>query len=498
MLRLHRPLCSDLTFRLVHDISPDTLTEDDGSDISAKEQYILSCLSQSKQKTKPKPDRLLLKTTHQKGLAEDRLGYQQKALEKLNNVINSQYLDCQDNKTASKTQTEEVDKSPDRLVHKTLPSNRRCQNSNGFKIPKRPRKLPEIPRQTSDELPVEDKILVKNERCLADELQEALLKTENDDDDVFLPSDSIPTKQTSENSKIYPKFSGRYLQELKTLQFTNSVSKNTKPLLHSNNIYLEEDSTAVETRHLSVASSSGKDGRESDGSRRRSSSSYPGVNYLDMEVTHRGMHRFIARHKDEMDIEIGDPIHVTKTSDDLWCEGVNLKSGQQGIFPSMYATDLQFLEEETEEEDGSWRFQLRFLGSVEVNGHKGDEILCQAINKIALSRRSQKCSVPPPLCTVEISQYGIRMLDKSKTGHEDTDFTHFFALKNISFCGCHPRKNKYFAFITKHPKHYRFACHVFLGERSTRPVNDALGQAFKRFYQEYMAFTHPTEDIYME
>jgi hypothetical protein len=82
------------------------LTEDDGNDISAKEQYILSCLSQSKQKTKPKPDRLLLKTTHHKGLAEDRLGYQQKALEKLNNVINSQYLDCQDNKTASKTQTE--------------------------------------------------------------------------------------------------------------------------------------------------------------------------------------------------------------------------------------------------------------------------------------------------------------------------------------------------------------------------------------------------------
>ena len=58
------------------------------------------------------------------------------------------------------------------------------------------------------------------------------------------------------------------------------------------------------------------------GSRRRSSSSYPGVNYLDMEVTHRGMHRFIPRHKDEMDIEIGDPIHVTKTSDDLWCEGL--------------------------------------------------------------------------------------------------------------------------------------------------------------------------------
>jgi hypothetical protein len=44
----------------------------------------------------------------------------------------------------------------------------------------------------------------------------------------------------------------------------NSSAKH-KPFLNSNNISLEEDSTTVETRHLSVASSSGKDGRESDG-----------------------------------------------------------------------------------------------------------------------------------------------------------------------------------------------------------------------------------------
>ncbi|VDI63227.1 mitogen-activated protein kinase 8 interacting protein 1 [Mytilus galloprovincialis] len=496
-----------LFFRLVHDISPDNGYEDDGgSDYSAKEQYILSCLSQTKQKT---VDRCRPKNHIER--TEDKLGYQhkedilvsqQKALEKLNNVINSQYLECQENKSDARTgslTSEDLDKSIDKTIHKSLPNNRRCQSSNGFKIPKRPRKLPEIPRQANAELPVEEaKSTVTNEKCLADELQEALLKTDSaEEDDVFLPSEPTVTKQSSANDKIYPKFSRKYLEELKCSHFTNSVSKNTKPFLNSNNIYLEEDSS-VEKKHLSIASSSGRDGRDSDGSRRRSSSSYPGVNYLDMEVTHRGMHRFIPRHKDEVEIEIGDPLHVTKTSDDLWCEGVNLRSGQQGIFPSMYATDLQFLEEETEDEDGSWRFQLRFLGSVEVNSHKGDEVLCQAINKVALSRRSQKCSVPPPLCTVEISQYGIRMLDKSKTGHEDTDFTHFFALKNITYCGCHPRKDKYFAFITKHPKLYRFACHVFLGEKSTRQVNDALGQAFKRFYQEYMAFTHPTEDIYME
>jgi hypothetical protein len=40
---------------------------------------------------------------------------------------------------------------------------------------------------------------------------------------------------------------------------------------------------------------------------------------------------------------------------------------------------------------------------------------------------------------------------------------------------------RYFAFITKHPKLYRFACHVFLGEKSTRPVNDALGWVYERY-----------------
>ena len=34
------------------------------------------------------------------------------------------------------------------------------------------------------------------------------------------------------------------------------------------------------------------------------------------------------------------------------------------------------------EEDGCAKFYLRFLGSVEVNYHKGDEVLCQAINKV--------------------------------------------------------------------------------------------------------------------
>ena len=40
-----------------------------------------------------------------------------------------------------------------------------------------------------------------------------------------------------------------------------------------------------------------------------------------LDPTHRGLHKFIPRHKDELEIDIGDPIYVQKEADDLWCEG---------------------------------------------------------------------------------------------------------------------------------------------------------------------------------
>ncbi len=41
------------------------------------------------------------------------------------------------------------------------------------------------------------------------------------------------------------------------------------------------------------------------------------------QATHRGCHKFIPRHKDEIFIEIGDPIFVKHEHDDLWCEGTD-------------------------------------------------------------------------------------------------------------------------------------------------------------------------------
>ena len=116
-------------------------------------------------------------------------------------------------------------------------------------------------------------------------------------------------------------------------------------------------------------------------------------------------------------------------------------------------------------------------------------------------------------CILEIGDKGIKMIDKSKPGvgffeniqrpstvsllcqdggvpsHE-----YFFSLKNVTFCGFHPRDHRYFGFITKvsiktlkrnnhltdisqHPAPciQKYACHVFVSESSTRCVAQAYG-----------------------
>ncbi len=40
-----------------------------------------------------------------------------------------------------------------------------------------------------------------------------------------------------------------------------------------------------------------------------------------LDPTHRGLHRFMPRHQDEIEIDIGDPVYVQKEAEDLWCEG---------------------------------------------------------------------------------------------------------------------------------------------------------------------------------
>ena len=62
-----------------------------------------------------------------------------------------------------------------------------------------------------------------------------------------------------------------------------------------------------------------------------------------------------------------------------------MNNGEQGIFPSVYATDLEFFESESEvsiRQPESKVFQLHFLGTMEVASHKGTDILVDAIEKV--------------------------------------------------------------------------------------------------------------------
>ncbi|KAJ1525455.1 hypothetical protein ONE63_010266 [Megalurothrips usitatus] len=222
-----------------------------------------------------------------------------------------------------------------------------------------------------------------------------------------------------------------------------------------------------------------------------------------LEATHRGLYKFVPRHRDEIDVEIGDLIYVQKEADDLWCEGVNLRTGRQGCFPSAYAVDLEYAElDPSEPRVRRERFLMRYLGSVETQRHKGTAVLAAAVNKMVGEDGQPRGHTP---CVLEVSDKGLRMSDSGRgkvfqrsSSQQSPPLDYFYSLKHVSFCAYLPRDQRYLGFITKHPQLQRFACHVFQGQASTRPVAESVGRAFQRFYQKYVETAFPVEDIYID
>ncbi|XP_055011216.1 C-Jun-amino-terminal kinase-interacting protein 2 [Boleophthalmus pectinirostris] len=230
------------------------------------------------------------------------------------------------------------------------------------------------------------------------------------------------------------------------------------------------------------------------------------INGEERDQTHRAVYRFIPRHADELELDVDDPLFVEEEEDDYWYRGYNMRTGERGIFPAFYATEVMGASKELlgMKRNPAWMetFCVQFLGSVEVPYHQGNGILCAAMQKIAMSRKRTVHVRPPSLCELEISLQGVKLImsleDEYDTFNEFDRCSHFFQMKNISFCGCHPRNNCYFGFITKHPMLNRFACHVFVSQESMRPVAECVGRAFQEYYQEHLEYACPTEDIYLE
>lgn len=262
------------------------------------------------------------------------------------------------------------------------------------------------------------------------------------------------------------------------------------------------------------------------------------------DATHRALYKFCARHSDEIDLEIGDAIHVEKEYDDQWSDGINIRTGERGIFPSSLVTDVDYSQFAIESashihlvhnnlfnggDDDEFdrpplppsinfrikreRYLLDFLGSVEVNEPKGDAVINEAINRISLEVNKPDVSMieTPCLCVLEISDLGLRMMENGKHDHEcrskqqqQVAKTHridyFFTLLQITYCGYRLMdEHYYFAFITRHPSdRNRFASHVFRASDDTRDVAEAMGRAFHRFYNRFVEITLPLETFYLD
>ncbi|KAG9330546.1 hypothetical protein JZ751_024001 [Albula glossodonta] len=174
-----------------------------------------------------------------------------------------------------------------------------------------------------------------------------------------------------------------------------------------------------------------------------------------------------------------------------------MRTGERGIFPAYYAHLVVGQAKSIMEEFGvDESFSVQFLGSVEVPYHQGNGSFIAMVRKQTVHLR------PPAVCELEISPQGVKLVmsleDDFSAADEFDRCSHFFQMKNISFCGCHPKSNCYFGFITKHPMLNRFACHVFVSQESMRQVAECVGRAFQEYYQEHLEYACPTEDIYLE
>ncbi|XP_034734246.1 C-Jun-amino-terminal kinase-interacting protein 1a isoform X1 [Etheostoma cragini] len=219
---------------------------------------------------------------------------------------------------------------------------------------------------------------------------------------------------------------------------------------------------------------------------------------VERQQSHRAAYRFVPRHADELCLETDDPVLMLNQSEDLWCQGYNMRTGATGIFPAFYAVKLAKEYDQVQKDGWVEQFQGRFLGSVQVPIHKGNDMLCAAMQKVASNRRL--AGQPPSTCVLEVSVKGVKISvqDQCHSAHRGDQCFHFFQLKNISFCGCHPKHSKYFGIITKHPDQERFACHVMMSDTTLHPLAESVGRAFQQYYKENVGYSCPTEDIFIE
>ena len=153
------------------------------------------------------------------------------------------------------------------------------------------------------------------------------------------------------------------------------------------------------------------------------------------KATHRGLHKFTARHADELAIDIGDPINVIGDEDEdldgCWCRGINLRTNKRGLFPLAYVVDVNYdFDDEGQRRLNKERYaSLNYLGSLETALSKGEQVITSALEKIRSSGRLEGASVQ-----VEITDQGLHVVtDDSRMKPDVNVYDSFLTCKFVKF-----------------------------------------------------------------
>jgi len=143
----------------------------------------------------------------------------------------------------------------------------------------------------------------------------------------------------------------------------------------------------------------------------------------------------------------------------------------------------------------SEQFTTRFLGSMEVKGDRGEQLVHSTIRQIMAARAIHNIFKMTESVMI-VSSEGMRLMDESNKVVRVE-----FALMDISFWSVHPDNNRLFGFITRNrpppaspageekekPSSVAtFACHVFETNKTAEDICQAISTATKIAFQALM------------
>ncbi|CAI5762111.1 domain-containing engulfment adapter 1 isoform X1 [Podarcis lilfordi] len=127
-------------------------------------------------------------------------------------------------------------------------------------------------------------------------------------------------------------------------------------------------------------------------------------------------------------------------------------------------------------------YNVKFLGSTEVEQPKGTEVVRDAVRKLKFARHIKKSEgQKTPKVELQISIYGVKILDpKTK------EVQHNCQLHRISFCADDKTDKRIFTFICKDSESNKHLCYVFDSEKCAEEITLTIGQAFDLAYRKFL------------